>query len=133
MPRSNTTGTDNTFVGNESGLTISNGSRNTLLGASTSVAVNNLTNAGAIGANAQVSQNNSLVLGGINGTNGATADTSVGIGTTAPKAKLEVTGGNILVGTPGQGIILKSPSGAVCRLFSIDNAGAMVLTTIACP
>lgn len=37
----------------------------------------------------------------------------VGIGTTAPKAKLDVTGGNILVGSPGQGIILKSPDGAI--------------------
>jgi len=57
----------------------------------------------------------------------------VGIGTSAPKAKLEVTGGNVLVGSPGQGIILKSPNGGICKLLSIDNAGAMVLTTIACP
>src|SRR5438445_577661 len=39
----------------------------------------------------------------------------VGIGTTTPKAKLDVTGGNILVGSPGQGIILKSPNGLTCR------------------
>ena len=64
-----------------------------------------------------------------------TVDTtgSIGIGTTAPKAKLDVTGGNILVGSPGQGIVLKSPNGATCRLLSIDNAGAMVLTAIVCP
>ena len=65
--------------------------------------------------------------------NNATADVKVGIGTTAPKAKLDVTGGNILVGSPGQGIILKSPDGLTCKLLSIDNAGAMVLTAVTCP
>jgi hypothetical protein len=65
--------------------------------------------------------------------NSATADTDVGIGTTAPKARLDVSGGNILVGTPGQGIVLKSPDGATCKLLSLDNTGAMVLTAIACP
>jgi hypothetical protein len=73
------------------------------------------------------------VLGSINGVNGATTSASVGIGTTAPKAKLDVTGGNILVGSPGQGIILKSPDGATCRLLAIDNAGNMTLGVIACP
>jgi hypothetical protein len=38
-----------------------------------------LTNATAIGANAVVSANNALVLGSINGVNGATASTNVGI------------------------------------------------------
>ena len=51
--------------------------------------VGNLTNAAAVGAYAQVSQNNSIVMGSINGVNNATADTLVGIGTTAPKAKLD--------------------------------------------
>ena len=57
---------------------------------------------------------------------------NVGIGTNTPKATLDVTGGNIIVGSPGQGIILKSPNGATCRLLSIDNAGVMVLTAVAC-
>jgi uncharacterized repeat protein (TIGR03803 family) len=47
--------------------------------------------------------------------------------------KLKVSGGDLLVGSPGQGIILKSPSGNTCRLLAIDNAGAMVLTAVACP
>jgi len=42
-------------------------------------------------------------------------------------------GGNIHISNPGQGIILKSPDGATCRLLSIDNAGAIVLTTVTCP
>lgn len=47
--------------------------------------------------------------------------------------KLKVTGGDILVGSPGQGIILRSSGGATCRQLSINNAGAMVLTAVTCP
>ncbi|HEY0461196.1 MAG TPA: hypothetical protein VGC97_18820 [Pyrinomonadaceae bacterium] len=56
-----------------------------------------------------------------------------GIGTAAPKAKLDVTGGNILLDTPGSGIILKSPDGNTCRLLSVSDAGAATLTTVVCP
>lgn len=84
-----------------------------------------MNNSSAIGAFAKVTQDNSLVLG-----NGV----SVGIGTTAPKARFDVTGGNILVGSPGQGIILKSPNGAACRLLTIDNAGNLIVAVMAaCP
>jgi hypothetical protein len=58
---------------------------------------------------------------------------SVGIGTSAPKAKLQVQGGNIYVGAAGQGIILKSPDGSTCRLLTIDNAGAFAFTSLTCP
>jgi hypothetical protein len=34
---------------------------------------------------------------------------------------------NTIIGSPGQGIILKSPNGATCRLLSIDNAGQWFL------
>jgi len=84
-----------------------------------------VSNASAIGAHASVTQSNSLVLGSNN--------VNVGIGTTAPKTKLHVQGGHILVGAPGQGIILKSPDGNTCKLLSIDNAGAMALTPVTCP
>ncbi|MBK9153513.1 MAG: hypothetical protein IPM25_04750 [Chloracidobacterium sp.] len=73
-----------------------------------------------------------MVIGGVTGVNGG-ADVNVGIGTTAPKAKLEVAGGNILVTNAGGGVILKSPDGLTCRLLSIDNAGAMVLAITPCP
>ncbi|HUH61415.1 MAG TPA: hypothetical protein VLZ50_00405 [Terracidiphilus sp.] len=73
----NTTGSNNTAVGANSGPDSTHG---------------NLSNATAIGANALVSASNSLVLGSINGVNGATADTLVGIGTTAPAATLDVHG-----------------------------------------
>ncbi|HXM36419.1 MAG TPA: hypothetical protein VN920_14595 [Pyrinomonadaceae bacterium] len=115
---------NNSFFGGEAGLTNRTGTSNTLVGANTDVSADNLTNATALGANAVVSQSNSLVLG---------SNASVGIGTSTPKAKLDVTGGNILVRSPGQGIILKSPDGATCRVLSIDNTGAMVLSAITCP
>jgi carbonic anhydrase/acetyltransferase-like protein (isoleucine patch superfamily) len=128
-----TTGGNNTFIGGEAGRANSNGSNNVFVGYNAQGNIgNNLTNATAIGSNAAVLQSNSLVLGSINGVNSATADTKVGIGTTAPKATLDVTGGNIFVGTPGQGIILKSPDGGTCRLLSIDNAGNLVTAMTPC-
>ena len=56
-----------------------------------------------------------------------------GIGTNAPRAKLDVTGGNILVDSPGNGIILKSPDANTCRLLTINDAGAIALTPVTCP
>lgn len=98
----NTTGGGNTFVGNTTGNTNSIGSENTAIGDSAGMLSNNLTNATALGSKAAVSQSNSLVLGSINGTNSATADTNVGIGTTAPGYRLSVTGS---VGSgPSQGV-----------------------------
>ena len=47
--------------------------------------------------------------------------------------RMKVTGGDILVGTPGQGIILRSPNSTTCKLLSIDNAGAMVFAIVQCP
>ena len=82
---------------------------------------------------AQVDQSNSLVLGSVSGVNGAAANTKVGIGTTTPKTTLDVTGGNILVATPGQGVILKSPDGLTCKLLGIDNGGNMLLSPTSCP
>jgi trimeric autotransporter adhesin len=79
-------GDDNTQIGF---ATSSSGNQNTLLGSSSNV--NGFrTNAAAIGYRAEVAANNSLVLGSINGVNGATANTNVGIGTTAPTARLDV-------------------------------------------
>jgi hypothetical protein len=86
------TGSSNSFFGYHSGLANTTGSKNTLLGTDTNLSAGNLVNATAIGANASVSQNNSLVLGSINGLNSATADTNVGIGTTAPVNILHLNG-----------------------------------------
>ena len=88
----NTTGSFNTAVGYDAengNATVSNG---TFLGAFANAGADGLTNATAIGAFAQAAASNTLVLGSIKGVNGATADTSVGIGTTTPAAKLDVHG-----------------------------------------
>jgi hypothetical protein len=92
---SNTTsGAGNTAVGSGAGQGLSTGGSATLIGANANVASGGLTNATAIGARAQVGQSNALVLGSINGVNGATANTRVGIGTATPGAPLEVVGDN---------------------------------------
>jgi len=88
----NTTGTNNTFLGSRSGMGNTTGSNNTFAGYNSDAGSNNLSNATAIGANAFVEQNNSIVLGSINGVNGATVSTDVGIGVTMPARKLDVNG-----------------------------------------
>lgn len=95
---SNRTGSNNTAIGAGADISASannqNGSNNTAIGSFARVGGNNTitipTNATAIGANAFVGQNNSLVLGSINGVNGATADTNVGIGTHTPFGRFQV-------------------------------------------
>ncbi len=68
------------------------GSSNTAIGASSAFGTGTLTNATAIGANAEVAVSNAMVLGSINGVNGASANTNVGIGTTSPAYTLDVHG-----------------------------------------
>ncbi len=105
----NTTGTANTGVGNLAGKTADSsfltGKNNTALGTGAAFSTGTLTNATAIGSNAEVAESNAMVLGSINGVNGQTANTSVGIGTTTPQAKLDVAGNNLqtLIGDPGCG------------------------------
>lgn len=98
--RGNATGSRNTFMGRNAGPGITNGddnvymgyntgtydqgSQNTFLGSGAGVLVaanQPLTNAAAIGAGTLVSASNALILGN---------NANVGIGTTAPKTKLEV-------------------------------------------
>ena len=89
---SNTTGNANTAIGYNAGSANSTGTSNSFVGIEANVSSGNLNNATAIGANAFAGASNSLVLGSINGINGATADTKVGIGTTIPTAQLHSTG-----------------------------------------
>jgi hypothetical protein len=122
----------NTVVGSAAGLTISNG-LNVAVGASATAAAG-VARGTAIGTDAIVTQANSLVLGSINGKNGATTDTTVGIGTTAPRKSLEVAIGDVFVSAAGKGILLKSPTTNLCRLLTIDDLGAVVLLDQgACP
>ncbi|SDJ88274.1 Por secretion system C-terminal sorting domain-containing protein [Catalinimonas alkaloidigena] len=85
----NTTGRYNAYFGYFSGQGSTTGSGNTFIG-SYSRTNPNLSNASAIGYRAYVTASNALVLGSVSGTNGATANTNVGIGTTAPSYRLHV-------------------------------------------
>lgn len=123
-------------LGRDAGYTGNNPSSGTvltnviLIGAKTS-AFGNLTNATAIGYQAAVSSNNALVLGAINGTNGATASTNVGIGLTAPTAPLEIKAS--AANTSGLKFTqLTSASTAAAangKALSVDASGNVVLVT----
>jgi hypothetical protein len=98
--RANTTGGLNSFFGASAGDNNITGSNNTMIGRFADVGANNLINATAIGAFARVDQNHSLVLGSVSGVNDCTAinncdSVNVGIGTTAPAARLHVSGAGI--------------------------------------
>ena len=83
----NTTGQRNTAIGQYAGLNNQSGTDNVFIGYGAkagTVNPTNLTNAAAIGANAIVNQSNSIVLGN---------NANVGIGTTTPQNKLEITQG----------------------------------------
>lgn len=86
----NTTGSNNSFFGRNAGAANTTGNNNTIIGTSADVATNNPNNATAIGNRAFVESSDSLVLGSVNGKNGATSDTFVGIGTTSPNTPLDV-------------------------------------------
>jgi hypothetical protein len=117
-------GSGHTFVGAGAGRIIQSGFANTLLGFNAQAA-EGVANATAIGANATVSQNDAVVLGAWNA--------RVGIGTDVPREKLEVLGGNILVASPGAGILLRSPDGNTCGVLTLSDAGALALTAVPCP
>ena len=83
-----TSGGANTYIGRDAGTTNITGSNQTIVGYEAQPLSSGLTNASAIGSYAAVNTSNALVLGSINGVNGASADTKVGIGTTAPSHPL---------------------------------------------
>ena len=120
----NTSGGGNAFFGQAAGANNATGTRNTMIGNQADVGANNLNNATAIGSQALVSQNNSLVLGAINGVNGATADTNIGIGTTSPTFKLHV----IDPSNTGLRVVTNATGGTVASFggngdFQIDAPG----------
>ena len=124
----NSTGDNNTFVGTNADSF--GGDRDTLLGANSRILTGPIfspLNATAIGANAQVDTSNSLVLGSINGVNSATADTNVGIGTTAPATRLHVIGDTGIIGNLGIGTT--SPSAKISVIASGDGARLLHLGT----
>src|SRR5579863_7911812 len=127
-----TTGQSNTGVGTSAGFTndASNmtGSNNTFLGAGAEPSTGSLNNATAIGANAEVDESNALVLGSINGVNGQTVSTKVGIGTTKPQFPLQVEGNsNTSTGVQTR-TINDSTSGKSYALDSLVAGGGAVNT-----
>ena len=122
----NTTASDhNTAVGKSAGWRYNNGPSNTFLGSLADVDAAGRTNTTAIGAMSFVSQDNSMVLGSINGINGATADTKVGIGTSAPVEKAHIANGVLLnTGVHGTGAAL-AVSGAGSRMFYYPRKSAL--------
>jgi hypothetical protein len=57
---------------------------------------------------------------------------NVGIGTAAPKAKLQVTDGDVYIENATKGVIMTSPNGG-CWRMTIDNTGNPVFTSVTCP
>lgn len=80
-----TSGLRNTFIGIDAGKGVTTGGTNTMIGYNASAAganAANLSNATAIGSETKVTASNALILGN---------NANVGIGTTAPANKLEIT------------------------------------------
>jgi hypothetical protein len=127
----NDAGAANSFFGVNAGQTNVFGVNLTTIGAFSDVAAPTIiNNATAIGANALVSQSDSLVLGSIGGVNGATNSTSVGIGTTAPQARLHVSGGDVYFeGRVGVGTSTPTAAKMVVRDTSIGTAIDGITTT----
>ncbi|MBD0370337.1 MAG: hypothetical protein ICV60_05840 [Pyrinomonadaceae bacterium] len=130
--RNNTTGERNVYIGHDAGRAMTTESDNTFIGFDTTGTVG-ITNATTIGSRSSVTRSNSLVLGSIKGINSATADTNVGIGTTAPKARLNVKGGDVYIETASKGIILRTPDNLSCYRVTINNSGALTTAKVTCP
>lgn len=75
------------------------------------------------------------VLGGFGGVATLSIDNetyNVGIGTLNPKAKLNVTDGDIYIENINKGVIMKSPNGQ-CWRMTVSNAGQPEFNLITCP
>ncbi|NNE14058.1 MAG: hypothetical protein HKN51_03725 [Saprospiraceae bacterium] len=56
----------------------------------------------------------------------------VGVGTTNPQEKLQVSNGNVYIEDINNGVIMRAPNGN-CFLYKPDNTGQLVSTAITCP
>ena len=123
---SNSVGQFNSFFGYQSGDLNVNGSNNTFIGygSGNGIVTLNLSNATAIGSRATVTQSNSLVLGSIKGVAHAIEDTSVGIGTTAPTARLSV----VAMGDGARLLHLGTERAWVFKQFGTGSGTALELT-----
>ena len=124
----NTSGTGNAFLGRLTGFSNLTGNFNTLMGYRADTRTDGLTNAAALGARARVDCSNCLVLGSVNGVNQATASVNVGLGTSAPQARLHVKHDS-LSGNQW-GLYLENAAQANFRAgFRLSNSGALEVTS----
>jgi len=125
-------GNENSFFGRGAGKNTFTTNLVTLIGANTGTP-DGTYNATAIGAHAFAGATDTLVLGSVNGTNGATSEPNVGIGTTTPQTKLQVANGDVYISLAGRGLILKSYTNLSCTLVRVDDSHQLFLSSIACP
>jgi hypothetical protein len=57
----------------------------------------------------------------------------VGIGTSAPHAKVHVAGGDVAISSQSSGLILRATDGSNCFRVTVNNAGTLDTTLLACP
>jgi hypothetical protein len=57
---------------------------------------------------------------------------NVGVGTTEPKSKLQISDGDIYIEDINKGVIMKSQNGQ-CWRYTPDNTGQLVATAVSCP
>ena len=122
----NTTGQQNVSIGQYAGLNNQTGSQNVFIGYGAKAGSSNptnVTNSVAIGANAIVNQSNSMVLGsGVN----------VGIGTSAPNNKLEISQGS--AGNSGLRFTnltsATTPSVSTNQFLTVNSSGDVVLALV---
>ena len=114
-----TNGTFNTAIGENALNTNTTGVQNTALGYGADVSSNNLTNATALGYNAKVGASNALVLGGT----GSTA-VKVGIGTTTPATRLQISSGASATTTVTVGELGLTSSKACVNMNAADGSAS---------
>lgn len=117
-------GQNNLAIGFESGRGNQGGFNNSFIGFRADAGANGLVNATAIGNNAVVSASNSIVLG---------SNANVGIGTSTPQAKLEITAGT--GGNSGLRFTnltaANTATGSTSKVLTVDNAGNVILANYA--
>jgi trimeric autotransporter adhesin len=123
--QNNSTGEGNTFLGVSAGRFHTTGNDNTYLGVGTNSPTTGISNSTAIGAYASVSASNSLILG--------STSVNVGIGNSAPTAKLEITaaGGSGLKFTNLTSGSAATATGGSNKVLSVDGSGNVILVALA--